>query len=159
MARSILIPTDLSVNSLKTLKHALNESGPEALNIMLVFPYMQPTGIGELLFYSPSKTLRSLQSDDFKDALEVLRNRYENKVASLRVELFQGRTQRALDDLLQVNNVQEIHLPEEHVKLIHPQGFDIMPMLQASAVRKQVHHWEPAPMHLSEDRLQVLFHQ
>lgn len=159
MARTILIPTDLSVNSLKTLKFALNESPSSDLDIILMFAHTPSSGISDLLFYSPQKTLRALRNQSFNDALEVLRNRYEHKVRSLRVELFHGRTNSAFTDFVQIHRVDEIHVPADHVRLNHPQGFDPMPQIMASQLPKNVHRWEPAPVHVQEDQLQVLFQQ
>lgn len=157
MARTILIPTDLSVASLNTLKHALDQSTAAPLNVVLLFPYIPPTGITELLFHSPTKALRALRSAEFDEALEVLRNRHEHKVADVRVELFQGRTSRAFEDFARQQGVEEIHLPEPHLRLEHPQGFDVLPALMASALPKHVHNWQPSSARLQEDRLQVLF--
>ncbi len=159
MARTILIPTDLSVNSLKTLKFALNESPSSGLDIILLFAHVPSNGIGDLLFFSPSKTLRALRTQAFNDALEVLRNRYEHKVGSLRIELFQGRTNGAFKDFARVHGVDEVHLPEPHVRLEHPHGFDPIPQIMASSLPKHVHRWEPAAMQVHEDQLQVLFNR
>lgn len=157
MARTILIPTDLSVASLNTLKFALDRSTAVPLNVVLLFPYIAPTGITELLFHSPAKALRALRTSEFDEALEVLRNRYEHKVVGLRVEMIQGRTVGAFEDLARQYGVDEVHLPEPHVRLRHPQAFDLLPSILGSALPKHVHNWEPAPVHVKEDRLQILF--
>jgi hypothetical protein len=80
-------------------------------------------------------------------------------VGNLRVMLFQGRTNGSFADFAKIHGVDEVHLPGAHVQLSHPQGFDPIPQIMASSLPKHVHRWEPAPMHVHEDQLQVLFHQ
>jgi hypothetical protein len=157
MTRTILIPTDLSVTSLRTLRAALDETGNITLNVVLLFAHMPPSDISELLFYSPTRTLRELCSADFNDALEVLRNRHEHKLKHLRVELLHGRTKRALEDFARTHGIEEVHLAEGTRYLHHPQGFDPLPLIMASRLPKRMHSQEPANMPVHEDRLQVLF--
>lgn len=158
MPRTILVPTDLSVNSLRTLRSALDHSPHTGIDVILLFGHLLPGGITDLLFRSPARTLRELLTPEFNDALSVLRNSHEHKVARLRIELLHTRTDKAFDDLVGVLGVDEVHLPDEQLAFRHPRGFDPRPLIMASAVRKHVHRWRPSPAPVHQDHLQVLFH-
>src|ERR1051325_8940830 len=95
--RTILIPTDFSIASLSLLKVALDEHSGENLDIVFVCGYRLSDSITDLLFHSPSKILAKLESEDFREACAVLRNRPGSRILSIRKMLFTGKTASAFN--------------------------------------------------------------
>jgi hypothetical protein len=107
-----LIPTDFSVSSLYLVKHALENEKENNGDFMLLYSHQLTDSITDLLFFSKTRTLRSLSNSDFDEACSILKNKFENSVNSMRTDLFMGFTQQAFNRFLDSNKVGKIYLPE-----------------------------------------------
>ncbi|WP_345258175.1 hypothetical protein [Flaviaesturariibacter amylovorans] len=91
----ILLPTDLTVRSLWPVHQiARNEAGPAPV-IQLVHLLEPPTGIGDLLSARRNKPWEAVPPA-FTEALELLRTRYEGRIAGLHFRFLYGSTGRYL---------------------------------------------------------------
>lgn len=160
MAKTILIPTDLQIGSLNALRSAL-ASGSDEVQVILMHAVHLPDGITDLLFHSPKRDLHQRLSPSFKEALAILRNHHEQRIASIDVLPFHGITQRAFDQFLKINGVVEVHTSSTYVLQGRSRGMDPMPFITGSAVHHVVHGMittdgtqQPAP---AVDHLQLLF--
>ena len=79
----VIIPTDFSVKSLNFVVDFLKHNSSEAFDIVLVHGYDVPQTVSDLLFFSKSKLLKKLQSNEYKDALLVIKNRFESNLKSI----------------------------------------------------------------------------
>lgn len=158
MAKTILIPTDFRVESLNTLKKALVEhQHSEALNVIMIYSEFLSDSIVDLLFYSPHKTLNSLISTEFKKALSIIENRFQNKINCISIELFHSNSTGGLNNFLEAKQVQEIYYPKSYTLRLAKRGFDPIPLLKKSKLPVFAIHWEENNNLSSEDHLSTLF--
>lgn len=125
MKKTILIPTDFSIESLKLLKEAIHSVEIGSINIVFLHCIHLSDSIFDLLFFSKKELIESLMSKNFNDACKIIRNRYTSKINSARVEIFTGTTQQAFNNFLEGNQVNEIIVPKNHTfKLINSKSFN-----------------------------------
>ena len=110
MKKTVLIPTDFSVDSLNTLKLFLNNytNNNSSYNIILLHGYALPTGIPNLLFFSKEKTLEALTREEFKEVCMMIKNKFASKINVIRTDLFTGFNNAAFANYLEGNEVNEI---------------------------------------------------
>ncbi len=163
MLKTILVPTDLQVGSLNTLKACLSMNNGERLHIILMHAMHGPDGIGDLLFYSRRKVFGHLVTPAFKEALAVLLNRFEQCIVRIEVLPFHGRTQAAFDQFVTAMHVDELHSTDMYSLKPHKRSFDPMPFIRKSRLAKVEHglsvSLQNVPVELAQDHLQLLFEQ
>ncbi|GEP98413.1 hypothetical protein [Chitinophaga cymbidii] len=109
--KNILVPTDLSIRSLSYL-HNLAENHNDMLNITLMHALRLPDSILDFWVFSKSTRHHALVSNEFREACEVMKNKYATVINSLQVEFFYGTTAPALRNFLKAHEISEIALPE-----------------------------------------------
>lgn len=158
MYKTILIPTDFSIESLSLLKVALEEHPDEQLDILLVYGYLLPQSISELLFYSPARILDKLETEDFKEAGSILRNKAGSRIRSMKKVLFTGHTKSAFNSFLRFHNVDEVVIPVKQLALKgHKQARDLAPFLNGAKTQKLFVSWEARPVMPEENMPAALF--
>ena len=90
MSLRILLPTDFTVESLLTLKKAMEELPDTDVEAVLLYAEHLSTSITELLFYSPAERRRQLVTSHFEEALTILINRFEKRLLRISIEFFHG---------------------------------------------------------------------
>lgn len=143
MRKTIVIPTDFSVESLNVLKTLLNES--EHLynyDIIMLHGMHLSDSITDLMFMSRTKVCRELSNPAFEEACTVIRNKYGSLIHSLRKDIFTGLTQAAFDSYLEANKVNDIYVPTgKKMKFSNKRSFDIMPFVyQSTAMIHEVEY-------------------
>ncbi len=157
--KTILIPTDFTIESLNTLKEALKLQS-EKVNIILVYFSGTPDSITELLFFSKENYLASFQREGFREACQVLLNTYTSKINSFQIELFSGYWQRAFNSFLEINEVDEVFIPENYaMKLNNPRSFDPIPYFRKCALPLTAIAWDSNVNVSEKDRVSELFLQ
>lgn len=135
MRKTILIPTDFTVNSLNTLKTVLtNNSSDTSLDIILLHGLTLSDSIRELLFFSKMKQIDSLTNNEFEEAYEVLCNKFDSQINSFKIDLFTGYNQTAFNSYLKANKVETIFISNGKQKLSHRKSFDLSPFIRKSNV-------------------------
>lgn len=125
MKKTVLLPTDFSIESLKLLREAINSVEIGSINIVFLHCIHLSDSIFDLLFFSKKEMIESLMSKDFNDACKIIRNKYTSKINSARVEIFTGTTQQAFNNFLEGNRVDEIIIPKNHAfKLVNRKSFN-----------------------------------
>lgn len=156
MARTILVPTDFSIRSLHTLRHAFDERDTQQLDIVFFAGFVLTESITELLFFSRRRVIDSVASGDFKEACQIIRNRYSSQINGIRFEIFTGFTQAAFNNFVEGNGIDEIYIPVN--KLNYPrQCFDPTAYMQKSTLPKIVVSWTDAPESKQQNHLSELF--
>lgn len=135
MIRTILIPTDFSIESLRLLKEALQVVQIGKVSIILFHCIRLPDSIMDLLFSSRLNQVKGLISDDFRDACTILSNKYAKRINALRIEIYSGETQRAFSNFIDANRVDEILIPKPFtLRSIHRDSFSPEPFIRKSNV-------------------------
>jgi hypothetical protein len=132
MAKTILVPIDFRIVSLNTLKIALESHQYEAIRVVLLYAEHLDDSISDFLFYSPHRTIHSLITPEFKEALEIIKNRFEDSLRNIKIELFHGRTSNAMCSFLDAHNIDEIYVPKNHEFNTTKKAFNPVPLLKKS---------------------------
>ena len=111
--RKILIPTDLTSQSLKIAEEAFKIYPNEIVNILLVYPYRLPLWNIEMYWYSPVRVITEHTDEHFSSAKDELVNKYYKNINSIRVELFTGINSIAFDNFRTHHRIQTAVVPQK----------------------------------------------
>ena len=160
MQKTILIPIDFRVASLNTLKFALERSSGEPHRVILIYAEYLEDSITELLFYRPESKIASKITPEFKNALEVLRNRFEFQIADLSIKLFHNRSRRGLRRFVENHQIDEIYIPQTYRLKMPRKAFDLVSIIRQTFADYQEIDWPQSHSNASEkDHLEYLFNQ
>lgn len=142
MSKTILVPIDFRIESLNTLRFALEDNRHEKLNIILMYSEYQDNSITQMLFYSSEQRISKLSTQEFKDTLGIIRNMYETSINSLRIELFHGLNSNAFKNFHIANKIDLIVLPKNLSLQPHKNGFDPIPLIKSSKLEYTEIGWD-----------------
>lgn len=109
----ILIPTDFSIRSLRVIHGVVDRFGHEPLNIVMMHAVKMPGSIMELMMLSRRFTYTDLITADYKDACEIIRNKYASSIQSLKTEFLVGNTQGVFRNFLLYHKIDLIACSSE----------------------------------------------
>ncbi|MFI2744026.1 hypothetical protein ACG2LH_14925 [Zhouia sp. PK063] len=134
--KTILVPTDFTIDCLHLLKKVLHYEETKNLNVILTAGIHTTQNFSDLLFYKKHKHLKTLESKSYIEAKAILINRYQNNIRSVRTELFLGKNDEAFFNFLKGLRVDEAYLPtDENAMNIHfKEGFNIVPFIKKSVL-------------------------
>lgn len=157
MAKTILIPIDFNVESLNTLKIALNDLQGTRADVVLMYAEYTSDSITELLFYVPENRVKALLKPDFEEGLAVLKNRFEKVIETIRIEFFHGYGVNAFVNFMKGNKIDTIYIPKNyHLKLLS-RGFNPIPIIKKSKLPYTEVEWASSTRTSKEDQLNHLF--
>ncbi|UZD22628.1 hypothetical protein PBT90_04245 [Algoriphagus halophytocola] len=163
MAKTILIPTDFTVDSLNLVKLALqkNQQSGEKLRVILVYGQWMSSSITELLFYSKSRALDQLESPEFKSCCKLLMEKYDSIIEQMSLDLFSGTNQNAFQNYLEGNQIAEAYYSTHYTfKLKNSSSFSLIPFLTRSKINLVEMNWDSANQPNAgnqQDELSALF--
>lgn len=135
MKKTILIPTDFTVNSLNVLKSILIQNEEkQTYNVILLHGMSLSDSIRDLLFFSKSKQIDSLTNPEFEEAYEVIRNKFDSQISSLRIDLFTGYNLSAFNNYLEGNKVEQIFISDKKPVLTNKNSFDLSRFIEKCQV-------------------------
>ncbi|MBK9300793.1 MAG: hypothetical protein IPN14_09340 [Bacteroidetes bacterium] len=155
--KNILIPIDFTIESLNTLKFALEENKNEQLTVVLMYATHLSDSITELLFYSQYKIIQKLINQPFKDAINIINNTYESTLQILKIETFHGFHINALKHFLDAHHIEMIYIPLNYRLRTNKNSFDPIPMLKKSTFKYKEVSWHTNNTTSHEDELIQLF--
>ncbi len=132
--KTILVPIDFRVASLNTLRLALELIDEPTVHVVLLHCETLDDSITERLFYSPRQIISDSTTNDFDDAVSILRNRFEHIIGNLRIELFHGYLQNTFDAMLERLNVDLIFVPDSYRLQLTKRAFDPLPYIKKCKV-------------------------
>lgn len=136
--KTILIPSDFSVDSLKVLKYYLEENqDQQKLKIIFLNSVYHSNDITDLLFYNKNKQINHLLNEPFLDALSIIKNKYKNTIETTVFDVFSGYMQSSFNDYLVRNKVDKIVFSDKQ-KLTRKvkNSFDLKPFIKKSVIEK-----------------------
>ena len=134
MQKTILIPTDFTVESLVAVKEAISYNEGNNLNIILLYSCFLTDSISELLFYSPEKIIREQSSKNFHEALSIIQNRFSEQINSISIEVFHGYSARAVEAFIEKNKIDHVYFSKNYSVNEDKNLFDIKPFIKKSKV-------------------------
>lgn len=114
MKNTIIIPTDFTVQSLNVLKTVLTQNhNKEVYDIILLHSLSVSDSIRDLLFSSKHQQINALMNPEFAEAYEVIRNKFNSQISSLRIDLFTGYNLAAFKNYVEANKVEKIFIANQ----------------------------------------------
>ena len=156
MVKRILIPTDFTIESLNTLKYALQDNPIFKLEVNLLYAEFLTDSITELLFYSKNQIIKSRITEGFETALSVLENHFK-EIVSIRFELLHVNKADAVFQLLKINKIDEIYLPKSYSFVFRDKAFNPIPLLKTTTYPLTEIDWESRPGLSEQDQITNLF--
>lgn len=133
MAKTILIATDYSLESLNILKKVLKEKDAQEdqnqYKILLVSGYDQGDSIRDLLFNTKSTIFSKIRPDEFCDAYGIIRNKYPHLVDKIVCDIFTGSFQRTFNQYVKAENIEEAYYSPS-IKSKGKGKFDLIPYIK-----------------------------
>jgi hypothetical protein len=157
MVKKILIPSDFRIESLNTLKYALEERKQEKLSIILMYSEFNKDSITDLLFYNPGKIIEALVSSHFNDAINIIKNTYESSLYSFKIVLFHGLNSNAFLNFYEAHKIDLVYLPKDYYLKPFKNGFDPIPLIKKSKVQYREVTWTSDHDRSNKDELNQLF--
>lgn len=112
--KNILVPTDLTIRSLSLLHGLAGRLQEQPANILLVHALRLPDSILDFWSFTRTGKQHPMIGDQFREACQVMKNRYSQAFNTLEVEFFYGSSTPALRNFLQAHRIDEIGLPENY---------------------------------------------
>ena len=113
--KNILIPTDFSIKSLKLVSIVAEHFPNKELNIILVHALEPDSSISGMLMLSKRLKVNTLCSDEFRDACEVLRNKYASTIVKIKIEFYFGTSRFYRNNYLNARQIDLIVFPTDYV--------------------------------------------
>jgi hypothetical protein len=158
MEKTILIPTDFSIESLSLFKKRMQANDTAQYRVIFFHCIHRSDSIMELLFYSEARVIQSLVTKDFTEACTILKNKYGSRIVSDRIAIFTGTTQSAFQNFLEGNRVDEILAPKEYTfKRTSKHSFDPMPFIRNSGFTVTEFSWKQYQNLPEKNQLAELF--
>ncbi len=134
MRKTVLIPTDFTVQSLNILKSVLSSNASNVkLDIILLHGLSLSDSIRDLLFSSKYQQIESLTTPEFEEACEVIKNKFDSQISSLRVDLFTGYNVAAFNNYLEGNRVVDIYVSDKKPVFTNKKSFDLSRFIEKSS--------------------------
>ncbi|HPM31902.1 MAG TPA: universal stress protein [Chryseolinea sp.] len=158
MQKTILIPTDFSIESLNLLKKAMQKYETSQFHVIFLHCLHSTDSIMDLLFSADEKLIESIVTHDFKEACKILKNKYGERIVTDRIEVFSGITQSAFQNFLEGNAIDEIFVPSEYTfKRTSKRSFDPVPFIRRSGLDITEVSWSQAENAPEKNQLAALF--
>lgn len=153
-----MIPTDFTVNSLLPVKKILLVNGNDEIRIVLFHCLHISDSITDLLLFSKAREIAKLSGPDFRDACEIIRNRFSPYLKGLAVELFTGHTHAAFENFVEGNQADTICIAKD-VVYAKPsrQSADPLPFIKKASVPVLEMPLEAQASPLTQNRVAALF--
>ncbi len=129
--KKILVPTDFTIESLSVLKNALENNPNEKLDILLVHGVSMSNSITDLLFFKKHQFISSLETQEFCEAKDILKNKFASNINSLVSDVFVGFTSSAFENYIEGNKVNEAYIPVNYkIKNADKRSVNILPFIK-----------------------------
>lgn len=109
--QNVMIPTDLSIRSLGYLHHLASHT-ESPVRITLMHALRLPDSLLDCWPFSRSHRYVHVP-DDFREACEVMKNRYAQAFHHIGVEFFYGTTAPALRNFVRAHQIDRIAVPDQ----------------------------------------------
>ncbi len=131
--KQILLPSDLSVQSLWPVDQIINANANESALIIHVIHMVEiPTSIHDLLFLGRNKEAIPL-SAAFKDAISLLKNKYAKKGVSIQFDFVYGESYKILRNFMEGHSIEQIYLLDKYAyQFSHTSSVNFINLLKKS---------------------------
>lgn len=117
--KKILIPTDFTIGSLNIVSHIVAVHKDIPLKIVLFHVLDAPFYPVELLFAATRNKHHDVVSEKFKEACEMLKNKYNDSIKSIRVKFSIGATKSYVKSIIEAEGISAIYMAAD-IELTKP---------------------------------------
>lgn len=159
MKKTILVPTDFSIESLHVIKSLLSKSNEEEVfDIILLHGIRLDDSITELLFFSRTSLIQSMSDRHFDEACMVIKNKFASQINSMRKDVFTGITQAAFNNYLEANKVDKAYISTNYaLQTTNKKSFDILPYIKKSGLSIDQVDWKVETRVTERGKLSAIF--
>jgi hypothetical protein len=136
MKKTILIPTDFSIESLMPVKQAALTNHDSQIEIILMYCCFSTNSITDLLFYSPDNIIEQDVSFEFKEACQILENTYRSRI-KLSIEVFHGHNNSAFENFVAGKQITEAIILNNYTYKLTKNTFNPVPYIKKSGLTYQ----------------------
>jgi hypothetical protein len=111
--KNVLLPTDLTVQSLRPVHDIVNDANGQPITIHVVHFISMPTSIGDLLFVNRSKPYHAIPAK-FNEAFQLLRNKYHGLVEKISFEFICCNSSRYVNNFIEANNIDAVYMLKDY---------------------------------------------
>ncbi len=159
MKKTVLIPTDFTIESLNAVKTFLNQADDRfQYNIILLHGVDFTDSITEALFFTKSKFIASVEEKDFPEACNIIKNKFSSQINSIRKDVFTGFNQSAFNNYIEANKVNEAFVPVNYnLQMVDRKSFDLLPFIKNSTLTVSEIEWDADEMMPEKGKLAEIF--
>jgi len=157
MQKTILIPTDFTVESLMLVKQALAQNQNYNLSIILLYSCFLTDSISDLLSYSPEKIIRENISKNFNEALSIISNKFSEQISDIYIEVFHGFSVSYLENFIKKHKIDHTYIPKSYKLKETDNSYDIVPFILKSKIEYTELQWGEDTYRFQKDNLTNLF--
>ncbi len=140
--KKVLVPTDFTVKSLNLVVDIIEQSKEEKLEIVLLHGVDISSSIPEILFFSKAKLLRSLQTPEFVDSCNLIKNKFQSRIVAMYADIITGDTRAYFNNYIEANEIDEIYIPVSYkMEFRNKQSFDVCSLLRKVTGKKVEINW------------------
>ncbi len=110
--KKVLIPTDLSVKSLKLAEYAFKLNTNEVIDIVFMYPYRLPVWERDLYNFNPGRVIIENANEGFREAKDELVRRYYVNVNSILIKMYTGVTAVAFKNFTDAHEIKAAVIPQ-----------------------------------------------
>lgn len=145
-SKKIVVPNDFSIKPLILLKKILENNPEQNFDIMLLHGIYPPDCISDLLFYSKIRVIKEMENEEFVRACNLFKNSFRSRITAMYADVITSVRKDALDAFLEVNEIEEIYLPEGlEFTFRNNQSFNLIPLLEKAAIPVKIVAFESVP--------------
>lgn len=160
MRKTILIPTDFTVQSLNILKSVLStNSSQTTFDVILLHGLSLSDSIRDLLFFSKHEQIGTLTTPEFEEAYEVIKNKYYSQISSLRIDLFTGYNVSAFNNYLEGNKVDEIFVSAKQQFFSNKNSFSLSRFIEKCTIKATTIDGTSNAIHPEKGKVAEVFSQ
>lgn len=132
--KTVLIPTDFTLQSLDIVKAAARRFAAQQLNIVLFHALHIPTDIQDLLFMSKTVPHEKL-TESFRHACAAIKKKHSYVIAQITFRHLHGSTPAVFRNFIEANGIDLIFMPA-HTSLTPPydNSVDVLPLFKKATV-------------------------
>lgn len=131
MLKTILIPTDFTLESLNVIHKVVEENAIFHLSVVLLHGHLLNDSITDLLFYSDDSVIKPLLTPEFSEAVLILKERYK-EIKSITIEVTHSIHKEPFKRFLKTKKVDEICFEFGSSLELSKRAFDTLPLLKES---------------------------
>lgn len=134
MKKTVIVPTDFSLESLHVVKTLLSITKREdEYDIIFLHGLLLTNSITELLFFSHREIIDKVSNPYFDEACHVIMNKFPNHIYSMRKDIFSGNTQAAFNNYIEQNQAEMAFISSSYdFQKCDKNSFDLIPFIRRS---------------------------